>query len=164
MPDEPAPPRDPAPLVRPARPDELGRVHLHGRDAWGDGLTEADWLEECRRSAKYAAGTWYALDIGGEPVASLIVYEGRFSLPAGAHGIGSVATSSEARGRGHASALVAGVATRLEAAGSRGIWLFSDIDPGFYARLGFGAVRAFDDTVCMVRPPLDRSLPVPERF
>ena len=164
MPREPAPPRDRAPPVRPARPDELDRVHLHGRDAWGDGLTEAAWLEECRGSAKYAAGTWYALDIGDGPVASLIVYEDRFSLPAGTHGIGSVATSPEARGRGHASALVAGVAARLEAAGSRGIWLFSDIDPGFYARLGFGAVRAFDDTVCMVRPPADRPLPHPRRF
>ena len=164
MPRESAPPRDSAPLVRRARSDELDRVHLHGRDAWGDGLSEVAWLDECRASAKYAAGTWHVLEADGEPVASLIVYEGRFSLPPGAHGIGSVATSPAARHRGHASALVTGVAARLETAGSHGIWLFSDIDPGFYARLGFDTVRAFDDTVCMVRGPPDRSRSPPERF
>ena len=108
------------------------------------------------------------LETGGEPVASLIVHEGSFSLPPGTHGIGSVATAPEHRGRGHASALVSSVVARLEAAGSRGVWLFSDVGPGFYARLGFREVRAFAGTVCMVRagpaPALPFDAPIPKRF
>ena len=161
-------PSDPPTLVRRARPDELDLVHLHGRDAWDDGSSEAHWLDTCRTSAKYAVGTWYVLESEGRPVASLIVYEDRFSLPPGTHGIGSVATLPGDRHRGHASALVRGVVADLDARGSRAVWLFSDIDPGFYARLGFVEVRAFDDTVCMVRrgraSPVPADTLLPQRF
>ncbi len=59
-------------------------------------------------------------------------------------GIGAVFTSPAARGRGVASELVGAVMEEARALGYAAALLYSDIEPAFYARLGFVALAARD--------------------
>lgn len=138
--------------VRRAQPGDLDRVYMMGYDTWGDGDTRQLHLEACRASEKYQRGHWYVSCDDDLPVSSLIVYAEGFRLPEDCHGIGSVATDPAGRGQGHASRLMGEVSAILQAEGSRGIYLFSDIDPGFYRQLGFEpvAVQEYPDSCCMV--------------
>ncbi len=145
-------------MHRVARADELDAVYLMGCDAWGDGASTDAYLEACRASPKYAAGTWFVLVRDGAPVASLLLHRDGFGLADRHVGIGSVATVREHRGRGYGSALVRGVVDDLRRdGGTRAVWLFADIDPAFYARLGFERVAIPGSTceeVCMVLFPM----------
>lgn len=38
---------------------------MMGYDAWSDGLSADDYLEQCLSSPKYSQGTWYVLEDGG---------------------------------------------------------------------------------------------------
>jgi predicted GNAT family acetyltransferase len=59
-------------------------------------------------------------------------------------GIGSVFTAEAHRGRGAASALLRAVLAEAQEAGDEAALLYSDIDPAFYARLGFREFPAVD--------------------
>lgn len=122
-----------------------------GYDAWAEGRGLDDYIAACAASQKYASGRWLVLADGAALLSSLIVYD----LGGPAAGLGSIATPPERRGRGHASLLVALAADAIEAAGKRRIFLFSDISPEFYARLGFAALperyQLRRGSVCMVR-------------
>lgn len=52
-------------------------------------------------------------------------------------GIGAVFTREDARGRGHAAALVREILREARDAGAAAAWLHAEIDPAYYARLGF---------------------------
>ncbi len=62
-------------------------------------------------------------------------------------GIGAVFTRPAARGRGVASALLRAVTGEARDLGYAAALLYSDIDPAFYARLGFVALPARDWTI-----------------
>ena len=130
---------------------ELDAIYRLGRDAWGEGCTEEVYLDECRRSVKYERGTWHVLTSGGRIGAALIVHAEGFSLPAGCHGIGSVAAAPDARRRGHASRLLEDVLKALERSGSRGVFLFADVETSLYARHGFEPVDRADGASCLWR-------------
>jgi predicted N-acetyltransferase YhbS len=141
--------------VRRAGIADLNTIYMMGFDAWGEGRTQAAYLELCRGSAKYAKGQWFVRDAEQQSVSSLILYADEFDLPAGCCGIGSVATAPEHRGKGHASRLVTTVVGELEASPTRGVYLFSEIGSDFYAKLGFEPVRIeqpYAECICMVRP------------
>ncbi|AKT40189.1 GNAT family N-acetyltransferase [Chondromyces crocatus] len=57
--------------------------------------------------------------------------------PLPAVGIGAVFTRQDARGRGLASTLIREILREATAQGACAAWLHCEIDPGFYARLGF---------------------------
>ena len=136
---------------RVARPEELDAAYLMGLDAWGGGRGADEYLRTCRASPKYAAGTWFVLVEDGVPVASLLLHRDGFGLADGHVGIGSIATAPARRRRGLASMLVEGVVDDLRRGGTRAAWLFSDIDPAFYERLGFrhrASIGASRDTRC----------------
>lgn len=126
---------------------------MMGYDAWSDGLSADNYLEQCLSSPKYSQGTWYVLEDGAGLVSSLIVYRAGFELPAGCWGIGSVATPPEQRRKGYAASLIQYV---VELAGKeevRGIYLFSGIGPEYYAGLGFELVPVAPNNLpgaCMV--------------
>ena len=140
-----------APVCRPARPEEMDEVYLMGYDAWGAGDGADAYLAACAASPKYATGRWLVLEDGGILLSSLIVYD----LGGPAAGLGSIATAPERRGHGHASRLTAAAAGAIEGAGKSRIFLFSDIEPAFYERLGFRALPARfqrkPGSCCMVR-------------
>jgi predicted N-acetyltransferase YhbS len=140
-----------AAVCRPARPEEMEEVYRMGYDAWADGDGVDAYLASCAASPKYARGRWLVLEEGGTLLSSLIVYD----LGGPAAGLGSIATAPERRGRGYASALVGAAAGAIEGAGKRRVFLFSDIGPEFYERLGFRVLpprfQFKPGSSCMVR-------------
>jgi hypothetical protein len=66
-------------------------------------------------------------------------------------GIAEVLTPESLRGRGHASRLLGLTLELLKREGVDGAYLFSDIDPAFYARFGFVTIGASE-----IDLPLDR--------
>ena len=66
-------------------------------------------------------------------------------------GLGAVFTPPDARGQGHASALIEQLLDRARADGALFAALFSEIDPAFYARLGFTPVPLDEVTVRVKR-------------
>ncbi len=124
--------------LRTAQAHELDAIYAIGFDVWHEGLCYEQYLAECRSSKKYQAGTWYVLIDNEQIVSSLIVYHGLFGLKEGSLGIGSVATPHDFRGQGYASHLIRLLTTELlNHHGCNALFLHSDIDPKFYARLGF---------------------------
>lgn len=137
-------------MIRAPQGAEMDAVYLMGFDAWGDGDDVATHLQACRSSAKYAAGQWFVLDVDGQAVASLIVYQQRYRLPPDCYGIGSVATSPGQRRRGYAAALIKAVVAQLvNERQAKAVLLHTDIGLEFYRRLGFEPVAP--DSHCMVR-------------
>ena len=57
------------------------------------------------------------------------------ALPA--MGIGAVFTREDARGRGHAATMIREMLREARAFGAAAAWLHAEIDPAYYARLGF---------------------------
>jgi predicted N-acetyltransferase YhbS len=81
-----------------------------------------------------------ALVDGGQVLASAKEYRLDASLdgrPVRVLGVGAVFTQPAHRGRGHARALLERLLERAQADGFDLALLFSEIDPGYYARLGF---------------------------
>jgi GNAT superfamily N-acetyltransferase len=141
IPDDP---RLPAPVVRPARPEELEAVFLLGYDVWGEGAPLGDYLAECRASAKYAAGRWTVVAVEGAVAGAVLVYRGGFGLPAGAWGAGSLSVDPAVRRLGLAKALMRAVLEREP--GTAFLW--ADVLPGFYRSLGFAPLPER----CQTRP------------
>lgn len=95
------------------------------------------------KSPLCSRATAWLCTVNGEPASSLLCYD--LVLRRGrerrrAFGLGSVGTRPEFRRRGLAARLCAEVAERHGGAGL----LFSAIDPAFYGRLGYVAVKAWD--------------------
>lgn len=136
---------------RPPTGEEMTEVYRMGYDAWAEGRDFDAYARVCAASPKYAGGRWLVLADGAELLSSLIVYD----LGGPAAGLGSIATAPEHRGRGHASRLVATAAEAIEAVGKSRIFLFSDVAPDIYERLGFRALperlQAKAGSLCMAR-------------
>ena len=140
-------------LIRTPEPHELETAFMMGFDAWGEGRSRERYLAGCRSSPHYLQGQWFVLARGGETVSSLITYQNLFRLPPACHGIGSVATVPACRGLGHGSRLVRSVVSGLAAAGSRGVFLFSEVGERFYRNLGFERTvnaRHANGSLCML--------------
>lgn len=91
------------------------------------------------------------IDENGELLAALKWYSVLLRVPGPAGprtvrtvGIGSVFTSERHRKRGAATALLRAVLEEARAAGEEAALLYSDIDPAFYARLGFREFPSLD--------------------
>jgi len=141
-------------MIRTPEAREMDAVFMMGFDAWGDRKSRKRYLDGCRNSPHYRQGDWYVLASGADAVSSLITYRDLFRLPPGCHGIGSVATTPALRGQGHGSSLVRSVAGSLEAGGSRGVFLFSEVGERFYRKLGFertANARHTNGSLCMVK-------------
>lgn len=147
--------RLPAPVVRPARPEELEAVFLLGYDVWGEGASLGDYLAQCRASAKYASGRWTVVAVGGAVAGAAIVYRGGFGLPAGAWGLGSLCVDPAVRRLGLAKALMRSVLEREP--GTSFLW--ADVLPEFYRGLGFTPLPEAHQTrpgsLLMARGPHD---------
>lgn len=75
-------------------------------------------------------------------------------------GIGAVFTPPKYRGRGYASAMLAMELDRARAAGFDFAYLFSDVDPQFYAQLGFRELPSREIVLASDRLPAVRLAPV----
>ena len=114
--------------IREGCPDDFEHIFMMGFDAWGQGMSEHRYLNECLSSAKYPRGRWYVMEAGGELLSSLIVYRKGFDLPPGCWGIGSVATPPALRRRGYAGSLINHIISEARDSQARGLYLFTGID------------------------------------
>jgi ribosomal protein S18 acetylase RimI-like enzyme len=130
---------------------------MMGFDVWGDGLSQEQYLEECRLSLKYRRGTWKVLENeNAQIVCSLIVY----SFGNESFGIGSLATHPEFRNKGFAKHLVKQVLQSLKESSTVNetskveVYLYSDIGTEFYENLGFQSLpselQKVVGSICMV--------------
>ncbi|WP_439424721.1 GNAT family N-acetyltransferase [Oenococcus alcoholitolerans] len=135
--------------LRKALSTELTQIYLMGYDAWGKSDSITVYLQECRLSTKYQRGTWWVLEEKGQLLSSLIIYD----LSDHVLGIGSVSTYPARRHKGYATTMLIKFMTRYS---DCSFFLFSDIDPSFYSRLGFQAVskenQPYSDTTLMYYP------------
>ncbi|HTJ25931.1 MAG TPA: GNAT family N-acetyltransferase [Candidatus Limnocylindria bacterium] len=129
-------------------PDVYVREVLpYSRSLWAGARTFEEYVQEFRATAESGWGRrrfrTLGLCIDGTIVASCKRYER--VLRCGereyrAAGIGAVFTPDALRGRGYATALLGAFLDAERAAGTDLAYLFSDIGPAFYARLGFVAL------------------------
>ncbi len=139
----------------------------HSRSEWADGRTLEEYVGDFVAIAGSAYGKrrfrTLGLRIDGAIVASCKRYErelrcGERALRAA--GIGAVFTPPEMRGRGYASALIGMLLDAERAAGTDVAYLFTDIHPSFYERLGFVALPSRTislraDALPAMRTPID---------
>jgi len=136
-------------------------VTSHTRELWGEGRTHdehaAFTLEQIDRAGPSLLRYVGLVDARGAVVAS----SKRFALAirdeaggvARGMGIGAVFVPPEHRGRGHAAKLIEAMLDEARRLGDAVAWLYSDLDPAFYVRLGFKAHPAFDRRAELTRLP-----------
>jgi len=130
-----------APLeIHVASPQELIAAHTNVFDIWSKGLSLEAHIQSRLSSPSHSRATWFVGCLQEQVVVSLGAYPVRFrigSREVTGIAIGSVYTRKEHRGQGYAPLLLA--ATEQHAAdhgGSLSV-LYSDIEPAYYARLGY---------------------------
>ena len=129
-------------------PDDYVRQVLpHSGALWAGARTFDEYVAEFRATAGSGWGKrrfrTVGLRVGGALVASCKRYERELRCGERTYraaGIGAVFTPEEMRGRGYATALIAAFLDAERAAGTDLAYLFSDLHPAFYARLGFVAL------------------------
>ncbi len=126
-------------------PAEYARDVLpHSHALWAGARTFDEYVAEFLATASSAWGKrrfrTLGLRVGGELVASCKRYDRVLRCGARTYraaGIGAVFTPQELRGRGYATALLGAFLDAERDAGTDLAYLFSDIHPAFYERLGF---------------------------
>lgn len=125
----------------------LRQIHDQTWPIWSDGLSRENYERYNRAQMATPWGKTHldrvALVSGEDLLASAKRY--RLTLRAGGEdvaclGIGAVFTPPDLRGRGHAAALIEALIEQGAADGAGFALLFSEIDPAYYARLGFEPV------------------------
>jgi len=126
--------------VHPASPAELIAAHTNVFDIWSKGLPLDQHIAYRLNSPSHRRATWFVGTLDGQVVVSLGSYPVRFHLYGGevpGIAIGSVYTLKAFRGQGHAPRLLAEVEKFERSRGAQLSVLYSDIDPNYYARLGY---------------------------
>jgi predicted N-acetyltransferase YhbS len=126
--------------IHEATGDEVAAAHRNVFDIWSKGRPLDEHVAYRLASPSHRQATWYVGCLDGRVVVSLGSYPLRFRLRGeslSGIAIGSVYTLGEFRGRGFAGELLAWVGNQAQHAGAALSVLFSDIDPGYYARRGY---------------------------
>lgn len=139
--------------LRLATDDEKRERDAVTYEAWGSGLSAAQYLERERRLrahpwARGAMRTWLWTGPAGEALASCETFE-LASDVGGVRGrtwvVASVFVEAALRRRGHCTAMLAALLERLRREPlAQAVVLFSEVGAGLYARLGFFAAPSFD--------------------
>jgi GNAT superfamily N-acetyltransferase len=127
--------------------DYAREVLPHSRTLWAGARTFEEYVAEFHATASSGWGRrrfrTIGLRYGGALVASCKRYERALRCGARTYraaGIGAVFTPDALRGRGYATALLGAVLDAERDGGTDLAYLFSDIHPAFYERLGFIAL------------------------
>lgn len=126
--------------IHPASPAELESAHRNVFDIWSKGLPIDEHVRYRLNSPSHSRATWYVGVADGRVVTSLGCYPLDFRLRGTLSkgiAIGSVYTLPEYRGRGYAPRLLAAVEDAERQRGATISVLYSDIDPNYYAALGY---------------------------
>lgn len=126
--------------IHAASPDDLAAAHRNVFDIWSKGLPLEEHLRLRLESPKHRLANWYVGSLAGQVVVSLgcypLVFSYRGELVPG-FSIGSVYTVKEFRGQGFAPQLLEWVERQQRDVGAQIGLLYSDINPDYYARLGY---------------------------
>lgn len=123
-----------------ANETELRAAHANVHDVWSHGLLLDAHIERRLQSSLHQEATWYVGTLSDRVVTGLGCHPIEFrlhgQLPRGA-AIASVHTLAEFRGRGFAPRLIAHVEAHQRELGAQLAILFSDVDPAYYAKMGY---------------------------
>ena len=127
--------------------DYVREVLPQSRGLWAGARTFDEYVDEFRATASSGWGKRRFRTIGLRVDGALVASCKRYarSLRCGertyrAAGVGALFTPDELRGRGYATALLGALLDAERDAGTDLAYLFSDIHPAFYERLGFVAL------------------------
>ena len=124
---------------------------MMGFDVWSDDQCKEKYLSGCHDSPKYKKGQWWVLENNNKILlSSAITYDlGNMNW-----GVGSLATLENFRNNGYASDLLKSVSVELFGNGAKNIFLFADINSGFYEKQGFvclpGKFQKYKSSTCMI--------------
>ena len=136
--------------IHPASEAERLAAYRNVHDVWGGGLDLESHVQRRLKSVQHNRADWFVGCVDGEVVASLATYPLKFHFRGRVvpgFSIGSVHTRAEARGKGFAPLLIRWVEEYQAASGAELSLLYSDIDPAYYARLGYQVCPAWTGTV-----------------
>ena len=121
--------------IRTMMPEDEEHCLAFGYDAWGAGLSVAEFVTSYETNKNHLRGTRYLMELpGGEPVANLNTI--RFAR--GLVGLASLSVNPAYRGQGYGSTVVRAVMELLRSEDpSIRFMLFSEVKPTMYERLGF---------------------------
>ena len=126
--------------IHPASESERAEAFANFHDAWGGGRSPAEHLRYHLAHPKHRNAVWYVGCSGGRVVTGLGCYRIDFCVNGRVepgYAFGEVHTRAECRGRGFAPRLIAWVEDHQQSQGREIGMLYSDIDPGYYVRLGY---------------------------
>jgi len=126
--------------IHPASGDELVAAHRNVFDIWGKGLSLEEHVQSRLNSPSHRRATWFVGSLAGRVVTSLACYPVRFRVrdqELTGIAIGSLYTLAEFRGRSFAPRLLGWVENHARQTQAALSLLYSDIDPGYYERLGY---------------------------
>ncbi len=126
--------------IHPAARSERLQAYRNVHEVWGGGVDLDAYVRWRVESVQHNRATWFVGCLAGRVVTSLGCYPLRFRLcgtiePGMA--IGAVHTVPAHRGRGYAPQLIRWVEEYQQQRGTKLSLLYSDIDPDYYARLGY---------------------------
>ena len=138
-------------IFRQARSNETAGLFEEGYKVWSKNRTFEQYCAD--NSKEDALGTRHVIESGGEIVSSIILLKLKDFRGNKVHGIGSVLTPEKHAGKGYATMLIKHCLNTVSKDAL--IFLYSDINPQFYARFGFRALpsrfQKKDNSVCMLR-------------
>jgi N-acetylglutamate synthase-like GNAT family acetyltransferase len=122
-------------IIREATKQEREFLFRKAYQVWHKSRTLEEYIKD--NSKEDAFGTRFVIDQDGQLVSSLIVLKLEPIMGKKVYGIGSVLTPKPHTGKGYATILLENRISKIEKDEDAFIFLYSDIDPDFYRRLGF---------------------------
>src|SRR3990172_874370 len=126
--------------IHAASESEQVEAFANFHDVWGGGRSPEEHVRYHLAHPKHRNAAWYVGCSGGRVVAGLGCYRIDFRVNRRVepgYAFGEVHTLAECRGRGFAPRLIAWVEEHQKSQGREIGMLYSDIDPGYYAQLGY---------------------------
>lgn len=138
----------------------LERIYDVTWPLWSDGLSRAGYEKYNRAQMATPWGRAHLERVAWVEGQTLLASAKRYRLtllvdgaPVPCLGIGAVFTPEEQRGRGHAPALIEAMCDAARQEGAAYALLFSEIDPGYYGRLGFERIPVTEAVLELAATP-----------
>lgn len=137
-------------IFRQAAKAEIPLLFQEGYQEWSKNRTFAQYCLD--NSKDDAIGTRYVLEANGHIVSSAVLMQLTSSKGTAVYGLGSILTAKNHRGKGYGGELVK-KCLKLVPADNTVVFLYSDINPSYYEKLGFQSLppelQKYDKSVCM---------------
>lgn len=148
------------PNVTSATGPVLQQIYDDTFSIWSDGLTRPDYERFNRAQMMTPWGTRNLERVAWMDGETLLASAKRYRLSLSFEGsevpclgIGAVFTPPALRGRGHAAALIEALSAEAAREGTEYVFLYSEIDPEYYARQGFETIPITESTIGLKTQP-----------